>query len=297
MRARLHELIRPIAVYLIALIGLCALAGQKRLLEPSHDNHYSHLAQSWLDGRLDHEGKPPHWCTPELSRAKKCRQSTANDWARVWTLELRDGSSVRGFPCKTQACQQLRRQGVEGWLVAGSYELLEIPRREIVKREETWYVSFPPGPALVMLPVVAVWGTDAPDVLITCLFAALIPVVFLLWFDRERGRDGGRGREHLWAAAAWAFASPAAWVGSHGSVWFTAQVLRGPVPDPVPGQRLANASAGARRLVLGSGRGLPPAPGVCAALVRGSGGARARAAAAGRPRCASRCRSRSSAWC
>ncbi|MFO7562781.1 MAG: hypothetical protein R6X02_09085, partial [Enhygromyxa sp.] len=65
MRERLRKLARPIAVYLIALIGLCVLAGPKRLLEPSHDNHYSHMAQSWLAGRLHHEGKPPGWCAPE----------------------------------------------------------------------------------------------------------------------------------------------------------------------------------------------------------------------------------------
>jgi hypothetical protein len=226
VRERLHQLARPIAVYLVALIGLCLLAGSKRLLEPSHDNHYSHLAQAWLDGRLDHEGKPPGWCTPELARAKKCRQHTYDDWARVWTIELRDGTRFRGHPCKTSACEQLRRQGVEGWLVAGrGHELREIERREIVSRTDTWYVSFPPGPALVLLPAVAVRGIAAPDVLITCLFAALIPVVFLLWFDRERGREAGRGREHLWAAAAWTFASPAAFVGAHGRVWFTAQVF------------------------------------------------------------------------
>lgn len=237
VRERLRQLSRPIAVYLTALIGLCLLAGRERLLEPSHDNHYSHLAQAWLDGRLDHGGKPPGWCTPERARAKKCRQHTYDDWARVWTIELRDGSSFRGFPCKTSACEQLRRRGVEGWLVAGTeHELREVPRRDIVRRTDTWYVSFPPGPAVAMLPAVAIWGTDAPDVLITCLFAALIPVVMLLWFDRERGvpnhdpsrareRWRGRGREHLWAVAAWTFASPAAFVGAHGRVWFTAQIF------------------------------------------------------------------------
>ncbi len=225
MRDRLRVLLRPLAVYLIALIGLCVLAGPKRLRAPSHDNHYSQLARSWLDGRLDHGGKPPGWCTPEQARAKQCRQHSYDDWARVWTLELRDGTQLRGFPCKTAACEQLRRRGVEGWLLLGSHELRELERREIVRRTETWYVSFPPGPALVMLPAVAIAGTDAPDVLITCMLAALIPVVLLLWFDRERGTEAGRGREHLWAAAAWTFASPAAFVGAHGRVWFTAQIL------------------------------------------------------------------------
>lgn len=225
MRERLRKLSRPIAVYLVALIGLCLLAGPKRLLAPSHDNHYSHLAQAWLDGRLALEGKPPGWCTAELRRAKQCTRHSYDDWARVWTLELRDGTSVRGLRCETAACKQLHQRGIEGWLIAGTHELRELERGEIIKRTETWYVSFPPGPAIAMLPAVAIGGTNAPDVLITCVFAALIPVVFLLWFDSQRGLADGRGREHLWAAAAWAFASPAALIGAHGRVWFTAQVF------------------------------------------------------------------------
>ena len=213
-------------VFVVALLGLCALAGQKRLAKPSHDNHFSHLASSWLAGQLHHEGKPPGTCTPKLRRAKKCKRHSYDDWARVWTLGLADGSELRGYPCKTESCEALRRTGVEPWLILGlDRELREIPRREIETREETWYVSFPPGPALALLPAVLARGTGARDVLWTCLFAALIPVVLLRLFDRERGLAEGRGREHLWAVAAWTFASPAAFVGAHGRVWFTAQIL------------------------------------------------------------------------
>ena len=217
--------LRLLAVFCAALVGLCVLAGSERLSKPSHDNHYSHLAAAWLDGHLHHEGKPPGWCTPKLRRAKKCRRHTYDDWARVWTLELADGRTLRAFPCRTDACEQKRREGVESWLLVGSnHELVELRSREIERRRETWYVSFPPGPALAMLPAVALRGTDARDVLITCVLAALIPVVLLRLFDRERGFDEGRGREHLWAVAAWTFASPAAFVGAHGRVWFTAQI-------------------------------------------------------------------------
>ncbi len=220
----MREPIRLLAVFLISLLALCVLAGRERLTKPSHDNHYSHLAASWLDGRLEHEGKPPGWCTPERARAKQCKRHDFDDWAVVWTLGLRDGSSVRGYPCKTEACLQARRRGVESWLVIGE-GLREFERGEIRSRKDTWYVSFPPGPALVMLPAVAIWGTAAWDVLITCLFAALIPVVLLRLFDRERGLAEGRSRDHLWAVAAWTFASPALLLGAHGRVWFTAQIL------------------------------------------------------------------------
>jgi hypothetical protein len=218
----------PFVVFVVALLGLCGLAGRERLAKPSHDNHYVHLADGWLDGRLALEGKPPGYCTAELRRAKKCKQHTYDDWARVWTLELADGSHLRGFPCKTSDCEALRRTGVEGWLPLGvEHELRELPTREIQKRHETWYVSFPPGPALAMLPFVAVRGLATRDVLLTCLFAALIPVILLRLFERERGRGPNgesRLREHLWAVAAWTFASPATFVGSHGRVWFTAQI-------------------------------------------------------------------------
>jgi hypothetical protein len=219
-----RERVRLLAVFLISLLVLCVLAGRERLTKPSHDNHYSHLAAAWLDGRLEHEGKPPGWCTPERSRAKQCRRHDFDDWAVVWTLELADGSSVRGYPCKTEACLQTKRQGRESWLIIGE-GLREFSRRDIRSRADTWYVSFPPGPALVMLPAVAIWGTAAWDVLITCLFAALIPVVLLRWFDRERGVEDRRGRDHLWAVAAWSFASPALLLGANGRVWFTAQIL------------------------------------------------------------------------
>ena len=220
------RLLRSLAVFLIAFLGLAGLAGKKRLLKPSHDNHYAHLASSWLEGQLEHEGKPAGYCTQELRRAKKCRRHTYDDWARVWTLELENGQTLRAFPCKTDDCDALKREGTEVWMVLGlERELVKLPRGSIKRRTETWYVSFPPGPALALLPAVAARGTQARDVLWTCLFAALIPVVLLGLFDRERGREEGRGREHLWAVAAWTFASPAAFVGAHGRVWFTAQIL------------------------------------------------------------------------
>ena len=227
-RERLRIFVLPLAVFVVALLGLCGLAGRERLAKPSHDNHYVHLASGWLDGRLALEGKPPGWCTSELRRAKKCKQHSFDDWAHVWTLELRDGTTMRGYPCKTRDCEALRRTGVEGWLPVGvDHQLREIPSREIKKRTETWYVSFPPGPAVAMLPFVAVHGLDTRDVLLTCVLAALIPVILLRLFERERGigpNGESRLREHLLAVAAWTFASPAAVIGAHGRVWYTAQI-------------------------------------------------------------------------
>lgn len=215
--------LRPLAAFILTFVVLASFAGGERLRSASANNHYAHLAQSWLDGTLEHEGKPKGWCTKELRRAKTCKRNRHDDWARVWTLSLRDGSTVRAHKCRTEACDALRKRGVEGWLTLGrDAQLLELGRGEIVERRETWYVSFPPTPALVMLPAVALWGPEGtPDVLLTCLLAALIPAVFLRLFDRERGEQ----LEHLFAAGAWALGSPALLLGSHGEVWFTAQIV------------------------------------------------------------------------
>ena len=88
--------LRGLLVALAAFTVLAALAGPA-LLRPARNNHFTHMARGWLDGRLELDGDPPGY-----PRAH-------DDWGRVWTLTLADGSSLRGDPCRTAACEQLRR--------------------------------------------------------------------------------------------------------------------------------------------------------------------------------------------
>lgn len=193
----------------MALLCLASLAGGK-LFRASTDNHYVHMAKGWLQGRLHLDGRPPH----------------GNDWGKVTTLELRDGRVVRGFPCKTESCHLTRRQEhVEIWKPTDSATWVRLPRRDIVSRQSTWYVTFPPGPALLMLPFVALWGLAFWDVAFTVVAAALVPAILVRFLDRERGLADGNAPSHLWIAVAWTLASPACFVGANGNVWFTAQIL------------------------------------------------------------------------
>ena len=207
-------------MYVLATIVLAIFAG-KDFARPSKDDHFVHMAQGWLEGRLALPDRPPGYCDARMRSEGKCKGPTFDDWAVVTTLELKDGTSVRGYPCKTRACiDSKRRERIETWWVLGD-GWSDIATREIATRRETWYVSFPPGPAVVMLPAVAIFGLGTPDVAITILLAALVPVVLLRLLDRERGAL----REHLWIAAAWTLASPALELGAHGRVWFTAQIV------------------------------------------------------------------------
>lgn len=197
--------LRAPLVFLAAFACLAAIAG-KSLQAPSADNHYSYMAQGWLEGRLSLEGRPPH----------------GNDFGKVVTLELRDGRELRAFPCRTRECKQRRRSDlIETWWLFEQRDWYQIPYSDILRRTPTWYVTFPPGPAALMLPFVAIWGLGFLDVLFTVMAAALIPVVIVRFLDREHGLS----RDHLWVAAAWTVASPACFVAANGSVWFTAQIL------------------------------------------------------------------------
>ena len=199
--------LRGFAVFLAAFLVLAAIAGRD-LLQPSRNNHFSHMAQGWLAGRLALAGDPPGYAARQY-----------DDWGRVWTLTLADGTTVRGHPCRTEACKANR--GVESWWTTRG-DLRELPRRDIKQRQATWYVTFPPGPALVILPGVALFGLQFPDVLFTALCGALIAALLFTFLERIRP---DHTREHLWSAAAWTVASPACFVAAHGSVWFTAQIL------------------------------------------------------------------------
>ncbi len=92
---------------------------------------------------------------------------------------------------------------------------------------ERWYVSFPPGPALLMLPGVALLGLDFPDVAFTVLFAGL-NVALLFWLlERLREADESRRSRGEDAALAllFAFGTVSFYCSIRGEVWFTAEVL------------------------------------------------------------------------
>ncbi len=92
---------------------------------------------------------------------------------------------------------------------------------------DRWYVSFPPGPALLMLPGVALWGFQLDDVSFTLAFAAVNVLLLFLWLEAlGAGREPRRTRlENATLALLFAFGTVAFSCSIRGEVWFTAEVL------------------------------------------------------------------------
>ena len=90
-----------------------------------------------------------------------------------------------------------------------------------------WYVSFPPGPALVMLPGVALLGLAFPDVAFTVAFAALNVLLLFLVLERlsASGDSARTRRENAVLALLFAFGTLAFSCSIRGEVWYTAEVL------------------------------------------------------------------------
>ena len=197
MTSRFQRWRTPLALYAVGFAVLAAVAGD-RLTKQSSDPHFVYQAAAWLDGSL---------AIPEPVKG--------DDWARVETVVLDDGTEVRG-----------RRLASKPAFRTTAGDDISIARVKASKGK-TAYVSFPPFPAVVFLPQAAIWGRQANDVFPTVLIAAL--VLPLAWLVLRRLADAGLSkatpREQLWLVATLAFGTVFFFSAVQGKVWFTAHVI------------------------------------------------------------------------
>ncbi len=197
-----------IGLGLIGLVVLTAVANQ-RVLMHSSDNHFIYQADAWLNGALSLTRRPHH----------------QNDWASYETLTLKGpsaqtyGPSVQGFfvhqSKRKHHFRSLERQD------------LEIPKRDIEDRKKSYFVSFPPGPALILTPFVWLFGYGVNDVVFTVLFGALNLMLVFVLIRRiaERYERRHSTREQIWLALFFGFSTCHFWLAVQGRVWFTALVV------------------------------------------------------------------------
>jgi hypothetical protein len=120
--------------------------------------------------------------------------------------------------------------------------------------EGRWYVAFPPFPALVIAPLVALFGTAVWDRLLWAVLAGVAPALLfvLLRRLREQGSSQRNTREDLALVALFAFGSPYYYTAVQGTVWFAAHV----VACALIAVYLLASFGAARPLLAGSALGL-----------------------------------------
>ncbi|MFH0901524.1 MAG: hypothetical protein V2A73_12930 [Pseudomonadota bacterium] len=188
----------PLLAFAIAAVIYGSVAGP-RLLRRSSDPHFLLQAQAWLSGRLEIASWP----------------AGADDPAKLEEVELKSGEIVRGRRISARSA----------FRVLGGRE---VPESEIARTARTiHYVSFPPFPALLFVPPVALFGNRAGDVALTVVLAALVPAFFLLLLRRlrEKGLSARTQAEDLWLAVLLAFGTVFFFSAVQGRVWFTAHVV------------------------------------------------------------------------
>jgi hypothetical protein len=191
-----------LVVIYVVFLGAYLGASGGRLLQHSLYNHFVYLAEGWLQGRLDMPVPPPN----------------ENDWARVEVLHLKDGRTLKGMFGKTGPTDRF-------YPLRG--KSLTIDNEQIASRSDIRYVSFPPFPAVLMLPFVAIVHLRFNDVLFTVIWAAINPVLLFLLLRRlkERGYSKRGVGDDLWLTVMFGVGSVYYFSAVIGQVWFTAHVV------------------------------------------------------------------------
>jgi hypothetical protein len=96
-----------------------------------------------------------------------------------------------------------------------------------IQYEGKTYVSFPPMPAVFMMPFVAAFGIKFNDVLFTLPFAALNVLLMFLVLQMlvREGWSSMSLRDNLWLTALFGFGTVNFSCSVRGEVWLTAQVM------------------------------------------------------------------------
>jgi hypothetical protein len=109
-------------------------------------------------------------------------------------------------------------------LLHGRLDLIHVPDPpyDLTPLAGRWYVSFPPLPALLMLPLVALRGLAVSDIACSVVLGAVDVALFCVLLSRPLAACGPR--ERVWFALLLALGTPLWYCAALGSVWYTAHV-------------------------------------------------------------------------
>ncbi|QDG52474.1 hypothetical protein FIV42_17540 [Persicimonas caeni] len=211
----------PLIIFVVSA-AVYSLFAWERVKDTSTDPHFIYFANTLNtmvaaelgdeEAVKKREGKYAF----ELDR----RPPHRNDWASWWDLRTKDGEHFRGIWLDDQG--QGRFKTLDNRVV-----YLERNQIDYRERKQRFFVSFPPMPSFLMMPLAAIWGYEVNDVVWTIFFAALNAVLMYLLLKRlSIGGRTGRGRDdNLWLTLLFAFGSAHLWCSVMGQVWFTALIM------------------------------------------------------------------------
>jgi hypothetical protein len=246
-----------LGVFMVSLTVL-ALFSWDRLKQPSPNFHFVDLAHSFLSGRLDtdtprirnlgqiealkdNEDTPKGYYEALLRVPRHGHREqylSWNDWSsyRILTLRGAAGEVRQGvFPwgnITSKADPNYKKRNDFHDLNGSVYHI--ICSRDVKsgchgnkKEQVKYHVSFPPGPAILMMPLVAVQGYHVHDVWFTLFFAALCALLLfvLLQSLTRRGHCDRSRNDNLWLTALFIFGTVFFFSSIRGEVWFTALIV------------------------------------------------------------------------
>ncbi len=197
----------PLIIFVVSAAVYSAFAWD-RLKGPSDFNHFAYQAEAFLAGQVELLETPPN----------------GNDWASYSEYTLNSGQVVRGVWYNRD---QRKFLTLEGTLLIIEPEEIPPQHRRAGTEPRHYFVSFPPGPAVVMMPLVAIWGTQASDVLVTIFFGALAMALLYVLLRRlsRGGRSGRSPTENVWIVVVAGFGSVFLYSTVLGQVWYTALII------------------------------------------------------------------------
>jgi hypothetical protein len=106
----------------------------------------------------------------------------------------------------------------------GRLDLIHVPtpQYDLTLFEGRWYVSFPPLPALLLLPLVALRGLAVSDIAFSVVMGALNVALFYAVLARL---GLGDSRFRIWLCLLLGLGTPLWYCAALGSVWYTAHVI------------------------------------------------------------------------
>ena len=209
----------------LLIFTLYAICAQARLWSASEHNHFAYLAEAFLNGQVELITLPPNgndWASYEEVRLKT---HAVEGQLLPRGVDILKGVFIGGSP----------RETVAGRFVTLTGEEINVYPHQIEARSRHYFVSFPPFPAVLMMPLVALFGLSASDVLLTLFFASLNGVLLrsllrqILLSRSEDDALGGGGTDKdtliAWLMVSFLLGTAHFWCSVRGEVWFTALII------------------------------------------------------------------------